>query len=878
MTIFKFYLNSFNLHKYVNWLYFVLAITGCMTANAAQTPAQFNSPINTLTLGTPASFLKQLEAQGAKSDHLMVDQTEQTSAKFTLTNSKGQDIHVIADNLSIENNGTLTMEGQVEGITNSKFIIQGNEKRIYGWVIFNNENIAYEYTTQDDELVVQQVAITDIHPICNFVNHNLKGHAVSTHYNFPMSFTDPPHLGTYAGEHVGQLESKPDSDYVIFLDTRKIMSNGVPYDVSKEFIWTTWQITSASFSMFDVNVTTNKAVYDNAAPSKRGGATMYRETGRSSCHFAFGTSTFCTLYRENDAYGQGRIAAHELGHLFHLSHDGGQPGGEYFNGLADFQWVPVMGNIWKGNNWTHALYQWSKGEYYGASNQEDDFSIIQGFIPLKADDIPGNRALTIDSNGSVNAVNNYGQIERNTDTDRFNFTVGEAGGHVNLTIDRIEHLGGGMLDVQAYITDSSGDLVGQSNKNQNRSASFDLDLSAGNYTLEIRGGAEGTASHGFSSYSSVGYYAIEGSITGSDNTIPGLVNLANGATLTGSSQLFSWHVGDATEFKISAGSTQGATDYYSETNPLNTTSHTVTGLPVDGTEVHVAFHYLIDEQWSVQYYQFIAFNEDQPGEVGLISPVDGEVLTGASQVFTWEPGQASGFWFYAGSTRGAKDYYRNSSQLSGTSHTVSGLPLDGSVVHITFHYLMDGQWSQLYYSYTAADMGCTSAPDIPSKPLNTVNSATSFTADWNSVHGASSYDIQLWINDSEWQTIDSSSQSEYVFTELPAASTQYVRVNAHNSCGSSNYSQWSEVTLPGDTCDSAPDVPSGLTGNSQTINWNKSTGATRYDIQYWTGVWTDHGNTTNTSYSLGLSGTQYTRVRAVNSCGNSNYSAWITLR
>jgi hypothetical protein len=39
-----------------------------------------------------------------------------------------------------------------------------------------------------------------------------------------------------------------------------------------------------------------------------------------------------------------------------------------------------------------------------------------------------------------------GQIERNTDTRHFTFTIGASGGQVNLTIDRTEHIGGGMLD------------------------------------------------------------------------------------------------------------------------------------------------------------------------------------------------------------------------------------------------------------------------------------------------------------------------------------------------------------------------------------------------------------------------------------------------
>jgi hypothetical protein len=319
-------------------------------------------------------------------------------------------------------------------------------------------------------------------------------------------------------------------------------------DRSKEDLWTTWQIVAASFSMFDVNVTTSRSVYDQAAPSRRGGGTMYTQSGRSSCAFAFGTSTFCTLYKENDSYGQGRIAAHEFGHLFHLSHDGGSPGGEYHNGLADFEWVPVMGNIWYGTGWNNALYQWSKGEYSGASNREDDFNILTNYIPFKSDDIGGSTPLVIDANGNVNASSNTGQIERNTDTDHFTFSVGASGGTANLTVDRTEHIGGGMLDVQAYIKNSAGTVVAQSNKSVNRSAAFNTSLSAGTYTVEITGGAEGTPNNGFSKYSSLGYYAIQGSVSGSDggtdvqapSTPTGLAT----SNVTSSSFLLNWDAVD----------------------------------------------------------------------------------------------------------------------------------------------------------------------------------------------------------------------------------------------------------------------------------------------------------------------------------------------
>ncbi|WP_444994697.1 hypothetical protein [Aliikangiella sp. IMCC44359] len=781
-----------------------LLVTACLLTSSiafsSENQSTNESNTNRMQLGTPASFLQKFGINESNKQQLMqhnnynAAQASNALPSFTLLNNSGEEIQVNADNFSLEVDGTLSTNGKVVGSADSEFILQGNEKSVYGWVILRDQDIAYEYKTEGDKLVVDKVKITDVHPVCNLGHHNESGltssalplSALAAQSSSAATFAAAPHIGSYPGTHVGKLESKPGSSYVIWLDTRKVMgSDGVPYDVSKEYIWTTWQITAAGFSMFDVNVTTNKAVYDSAAPSKRGGGTMYRETGRSSCAFAFGTSRFCTLYRQSNAYGEGRTAVHEFGHLVHLAHDGGQPGGEYFNGIPEFQWIPIMGNYWPGNNWSNALYQWSKGEYSGASNRQDDFAKMTTFFPYRQDDISGTKALVVDANGNVSADKNVGQIGRNTDSDSFSFTIGASGGNVNFTIDRIEHIGGAMLDVQAYIKDSSGNIVAQSNKSVNRSASFNRNLSAGNYTLEITGGAEGTPSHGFSKYSSLGYYAIEGSISGSDTggDTPAITNIADGATLSGTSQLFKW-----------------------------------------------------------------------------------------------TPGNADGFWFYAGSTSGAKDYYTSGSTVTGTSHTVTGLPTDGSTVHVTFWYQQNGSWSKTNHTYVASnDSGCTSAPNVPNNPTGTVDSSTGFTANWNSVNTATSYTVQLWVNGA-WKTIGTTDKNNYKFTGLTAGSTQYVRVSAKNSCGSSNYSGWTKVVLSGSSCDTAPSVPTGLTGNSQTISWNAVSGASSYDIQIWSGsAWADHASTSSTTYTLGLSGTQYTRIRAVNSCGKSSYSGWITL-
>lgn len=60
-----------------------------------------------------------------------------------------------------------------------------------------------------------------------------------------------------------------------------------------------------------------------------------------------------------------------------------------------------------------------------------------------------------------------------------------------------------------------------------------LSLTAGTYRLVVRGGAEGTPQNGFSNYSSLGWYAMKGTLAGA--IVNGYPVLANGVATTGHS-------------------------------------------------------------------------------------------------------------------------------------------------------------------------------------------------------------------------------------------------------------------------------------------------------------------------------------------------------
>ncbi len=444
--------------------------------------------------------------------------------------------------------GKLSVSGKARGNRNSSFYLKGDDKALQGFLIKHDQKKAYEYSTDAKGVVgVVEIPISKVIPDLDAqwlkaTTFNTVLAAVHPVYS-SMALRQAPHIGPYNNQDLTKLESKPGSAWVFYLNHAAVMSGTTPLNgVTKENMYRAWQIVADQYSMYNINVTTNLAVY-NAAKSanvlRTGIINFINQDGRSNAPLrSFGTTSAGTLYRNPSGgfdygYGIGMTAAHEVGHQMGMSHDHGGSGGEYFEGIAAYQWGPIMGNYWMGASWGQSRWTWSKGEYNTATNFEDDLKImnVNESVPYVADDNPSGKNLSISSAGEINPSNNFGQIEKTGDTDSFNFTV-TGNGKLDLKIDPIEYFG--MLDVDAKIYNSSNALVASSNKAVNRTAAFTaLNLTAGSYRLVIAGGAEGTPQNGFSNYSSLGYYALKGTLVGS--TPPVEVVLSSGVPLAGQS-------------------------------------------------------------------------------------------------------------------------------------------------------------------------------------------------------------------------------------------------------------------------------------------------------------------------------------------------------
>ncbi len=425
----------------------------------------------------------------------------------------------------------------IVGILESKgsfLLLTKKNNQVSGQLVLSEkDSIAYKYETDSrGDLVLTKVSIDEV--LCvSYGNHSVSNE--NENFTQNLKFTAAPK---------GTLQSLPGCPYVIMIDfdgfnlpagtpwnngaARTI--NGVNYsDVDEERIWNN---VKEDYSPFQVNITTSEAVYLAADPKKRMKVVVTRDEitpgGGVAIINSFGNeATKCCWAYPNklreSILSVAECVSHEAGHTLGLKHDGAPSTPDYYEGHNG--WAPIM-----GNSYTSFVTQWSKGEYTGANNKQDDLVSITGYIPYKIDDHGNSNAsatelkYTLGSDGvaSVLANENAGIIERNTDVDVFHFYL--SGGQINLLI-KPTGTPRTNLDIQAIIFDKNGNKIQQYNTTHSAGSStvptsvingftISKSLPKGDYYLQIDGVGSGDPTTGWSDYNSMGQYAISGTIVG----------------------------------------------------------------------------------------------------------------------------------------------------------------------------------------------------------------------------------------------------------------------------------------------------------------------------------------------------------------------------
>ena len=281
------------------------------------------------------------------------------------------------------------------------------------------------------------------------------------------------------------LHSNPAADHTIYLDFDGHQTSGTSWNTSfgggaglvtpawssdsdrqsfssaeRAMIQRIWAGVSEDFAPFDVDVTTEPPpagdLQRSGASDDRWGVrvvigpnTWFQPAGGVAYigSFNWNSDTPCFVFNVGEAAIR-EAASHEVGHTLGLHHDGDTTT-EYYrgHGTGSTRWAPIM-----GSSYAASQSHWSRGDYAGANNHEDDLEIIatqNGFGYRQDDhgDSP-NESSSLATSGNPVLESTYGRIEKGDDRDVFSFW--SDAGPISLQVDPLPFAAN--LDVGAVCT------------------------------------------------------------------------------------------------------------------------------------------------------------------------------------------------------------------------------------------------------------------------------------------------------------------------------------------------------------------------------------------------------------------------------------------
>ena len=321
---------------------------------------------------------------------------------------------------------------------------------------------------------------------------------------------------------------------------------------SSDSIVKIWKDVSEDYAPFNVNVTTDLAIYTAAPQGKRmrviitptktvapsaGGVAKLRSfasSGTTPCWVFVGVSN---LDLDSNAHNCAMAISHELGHTFGLTHDGLLPATPYdgvgssakepyYKGhvTAVGSWGPIM-----GAPYGCPVVQWSKNSYQGkhfsdptdlnyyqGNNSEDDISIIAGNIGVGTviDDFANSADQSLEipqtSLASGNISVTGGLISSDSDVDIFRIPA--FAGPFSVTALNSDLYPD--LKIKLTLLNPNQLVNSQNDPLNSMDASLSATLQNGVYYLKVEGvgTTENTSTRdGFVGYGSIGKYSLTGS-------------------------------------------------------------------------------------------------------------------------------------------------------------------------------------------------------------------------------------------------------------------------------------------------------------------------------------------------------------------------------
>lgn len=437
----------------------------------------------------------------------------------------GRKVECEAPRIEKDEKGVVSVTGKFTQPVTGTFFFRRQEfpgvaGKMVGNVIFEGEKTAWKVLPEgkNGDPVLKEVPIGEV--IC-------VGYAPPQ--EMPQDHPSTVAIPEY--QDVIPLQSLPGAPGTIYLDfdgskgphdTWSYTGDAAPSGFSNSTIRDIWIRVAEDFLPFNLNVTTDAKVYENATRGRRIrciiSPTGWHNAGGVAYVGSYNWSGDPVCWSLNyTGDGAVTVISHEVGHTLGLYHHGYSTN-EYYGGHGSgvTAWAPIMGTGY-GKNLKH----WSRGDYYLATkpNQNDLTTISnQNGVDYRTDDcgdtLATARYLAIAPGNTV--TNQQGIIERTGEIDAFRFK--STGGAVSLTVTTATIAPN--LDILAELVNAAtGTLVTSSNPTTTLDATISATVPAGEYLLKITGtgfGTPTTSQNGYSNYGSLGSYKIGGTVTGGE--------------------------------------------------------------------------------------------------------------------------------------------------------------------------------------------------------------------------------------------------------------------------------------------------------------------------------------------------------------------------
>lgn len=494
---------------------------GCASCTVGVNKAADQASVRSQGVSMDAKFLSQVMKPG-----------DGSAVSFELPGGKKAEGKV--EYSRAENGKVVMAQGKLTAPEAGFFFFQkqsmdGKAGSMVGVVRFDNSDLAYSVVAGagDEPVLVEQSADS---VICrNYAAAAPAENAVVL--EGPEDYPEDTNIPAYQNG-VPRYESMPGATAVLYLDfdgqSGQIegwnVVDALPSGLSAAQIRATWEHVAEDFAPFNMNVTTDKAVYDSAPENSRQRCLISPSSPVESGVAYIGSfnwtgDTPCWAGYRGSKVGH-EVLSHELGHTLGLSHDGRtDPSEAYFAGYGagETGWAPIM-----GNSYYKEVTQWSKGEYTNANQLQDDLAIItnnNNNVDYKTDDHSDSTgaasALGVDGSGSVAS---QGIVETSADVDTFVFATTAAG---PLTLVANPGVHDANLDILLELLDSSGAVVATANPAADLDATVTVaNLPAGTYYVQVSGVGKGDpAWGGYSDYASLGHYKLSGSVSNASDAV-----------------------------------------------------------------------------------------------------------------------------------------------------------------------------------------------------------------------------------------------------------------------------------------------------------------------------------------------------------------------